>query len=307
MEGRPILEVKKLAGETADAFCAILLCEIGCHDELRDRALEEHGFQVQRRHHDHEASILPHKARLVVLDGRGMSPSRFDAALAGLLVETAAADQADLVVVICDDQLDVAAARLLGTRAAIMCRPARADWNFVLEGLKGRGVSQLGDKGSEREAERIRRLNGQAELMVERSEAQAQEPDERGAEAEPREINATYVIAAADVRSVIKARRLREEVFPGGLLSDPAWDMLLDLLASGLEVKQVSVSSLCIASRAPPTTALRWVNILEQQRLIERRPDPHDKRRSFMSLSRKGRLAMAEYFAALKRANLPLV
>ncbi|TPG48283.1 hypothetical protein [Sphingomonas glacialis] len=66
-----------------------------------------------------------------------------------------------------------------------------------------------------------------------------------------------FEIAPRDIRQAIRARRLRDQHFGGGLFEDPAWDMLLDLFAAELERAQVSVSSLCIAAAVAPTTALR--------------------------------------------------
>src|SRR5690606_19158395 len=61
------------------------------------------------------------------------------------------------------------------------------------------------------------------------------------------------------VRRIIRQRQLRTRYFDAGLFADPAWDMLLDLTAAAAENTRVSVTSLCIASGVPPTTALRWI------------------------------------------------
>ncbi len=58
---------------------------------------------------------------------------------------------------------------------------------------------------------------------------------------------------------IIRQRQLRARFFDGELFADPAWDMLLDLTAARVEARRVSVTSLCIASGVPPTTALRWI------------------------------------------------
>lgn len=101
------------------------------------------------------------------------------------------------------------------------------------------------------------------------------------------------------MRRIIRQRQLRARYFDGDLFADPAWDMLLDLTAAAGEQVQVSVSSLCIASAVPPTTALRWIGVLTDAGLIERTEDPHDRRRVFLTLTRKAADAMAHYFAAL--------
>ncbi|MDM7954908.1 winged helix DNA-binding protein [Blastomonas sp.] len=87
------------------------------------------------------------------------------------------------------------------------------------------------------------------------------------------------------IRHLISIRRLRERFFSSDLFADPAWDILLDLAASRLEHRSVSVSSLCIAAAVPPTTALRWIRLMTEQQLLERRADPVDARRMFVDLS----------------------
>ena len=103
------------------------------------------------------------------------------------------------------------------------------------------------------------------------------------------------------VRSILKARLDRGRFFSPELFADPAWDMLLALYAAELGQQRVPVSSLCVASNVPMTTALRWISQLERENLIERRPDPFDARRFFLSLTRKAAEAMAQYFADTPR------
>ncbi len=102
------------------------------------------------------------------------------------------------------------------------------------------------------------------------------------------------------VRRIIRQRRLRSEYF-GDLFADPAWDILLDLTAARAEHVRVSVTSLCIASGVPPTTALRWIGQMTGAGLLEREEDDSDRRRVFIRLSDKAAEAMARYFAELGR------
>jgi DNA-binding MarR family transcriptional regulator len=90
---------------------------------------------------------------------------------------------------------------------------------------------------------------------------------------------------AFEVRQYLRARRLREALFPDGLFADPAWDILLDLYASEVEGQSVVISSACVAACVPPTTALRWLGRLEELDLICRADDPCDHRRSFVRLT----------------------
>lgn len=109
------------------------------------------------------------------------------------------------------------------------------------------------------------------------------------------------------VRKVIQQRQLRARFFPPELFADPAWDILLDLTASRVERRRVSVTSLCIASGVPPTTALRWISQLIDVGLLERQQDELDRRRAFIALTDKGAESMARYFAELgKDAPLTL-
>ena len=96
---------------------------------------------------------------------------------------------------------------------------------------------------------------------------------------------------------IIRARRARAECFPAHLFSEPAWDMLLDLLHADILDHNVSVSSVCIASNAPATTALRYLHLLEQDALVKRIPDPCDHRRCFIRLTEDAEAAFAELFA----------
>ena len=111
----------------------------------------------------------------------------------------------------------------------------------------------------------------------------------------------------AEIRRVIRARRLRAHFFDGRLLEDPGWDMLLDLFAAELERSQVSVSSLCIAAGVAPTTALRWISRMVDAGLLARVADPGDRRRAFLVLGAPASEAMRRYVAAVRRAGLPLV
>jgi DNA-binding MarR family transcriptional regulator len=101
------------------------------------------------------------------------------------------------------------------------------------------------------------------------------------------------------IRRIIRQRQQRERFFNNELFADPVWDMLLDLAAAASEYRRVSVTSLCIASRVPPSTALRWIGLMTDQGLLLRIEDPLDRRRVFVSLSNEAKIAMARYFESL--------
>ncbi|WP_337189657.1 MarR family transcriptional regulator [Aurantiacibacter rhizosphaerae] len=113
--------------------------------------------------------------------------------------------------------------------------------------------------------------------------------------------------SASLVRKIIAARQLRTRFFDGEFFADPAWDMLLDLTAARVEHARVSVTSLCIASGVPPTTALRWIGQMTEAGLFDRIEDETDRRRAFVCLSDKAAEGMARYFRELDREAKVLV
>jgi hypothetical protein len=108
---------------------------------------------------------------------------------------------------------------------------------------------------------------------------------------------------AARVRAIIRARRLRDQFFGPNLFADPAWDMLLDLMAARLEGQHVAVSSLCIAAAVPATTALRWIKVLTDQGLLLRVADPQDGRRIHIELSDQAAAALDAYLRTAQRIS----
>lgn len=102
------------------------------------------------------------------------------------------------------------------------------------------------------------------------------------------------------VREILRQRDMRAHFFQGTLFGDPAWDMLLDITAAYAERKRVSITSLCIASRVPQTTALRWIAHMTNAGLLKRENDDVDKRRAFVTLTSRAADAVSRYFAAIE-------
>jgi hypothetical protein len=104
-------------------------------------------------------------------------------------------------------------------------------------------------------------------------------------------------------RQTYDDRRRRTKIFRSEeLFGEPAWDILLDLFIAAKERRRVSVTSACIGSAVPSTTALRWITILEKQDMLVREADPGDARRVYVKLSARGYAAMLEYFASASRS-----
>lgn len=107
----------------------------------------------------------------------------------------------------------------------------------------------------------------------------------------------TERIVTEAAKALYSARRRRARHFSdlSAMFEEPAWDILLDLFISERENRDVSVSSACLAAFVPPTTALRWVGVLEQHGALQREPDPCDRRRINLRLTDQTRSAMYDY------------
>jgi len=105
-------------------------------------------------------------------------------------------------------------------------------------------------------------------------------------------------------RRYIKLRRKRERVWPN-LFHDPSWDILIDLYAASDGDRRVSVTSACIASAAPTSTALRHIDRLIILGLIERQEDVEDRRRVYLSLTAKGLSLSEDFMIGLAELQFP--
>lgn len=108
-------------------------------------------------------------------------------------------------------------------------------------------------------------------------------------------IDANLVSARELVRHLRTLRRLRSKHLPGGLFSDPAWDMLIELKYVEITGEKISVSSLGSTTEITPTTCLRHIERLISLGLISRSPDPRDGRRFFVQLTSEGSASLDRY------------
>lgn len=96
------------------------------------------------------------------------------------------------------------------------------------------------------------------------------------------------------LRALLAMRMDRRRLFPEIAGGETAWDMLLDLAVAQASGQRVSVSALCAGAGTSVTTALRRLEDLEQQGLVERYPDPNDRRRVWLKLSENGHTSVRE-------------
>lgn len=198
--------------------------------------------------------------------------------------------------------VDIVAARTPHTGVQQLCDGSEAEWAMAASLATATQPVSLHDVGKN-QPPRLQQLS----LEVGRiATILASLSEEEESDAQAGEAGAERNIEAGQVRAMIRARRLRDHYFKGDLFADPAWDMLLDLMAARLENRRVAVSSLCIAAAVPPTTALRWIKVLSDQGLFVRVADEQDGRRVFIQLSDATAAALEAYLRAALRIS-PLV
>jgi hypothetical protein len=221
-----------------------------------------------------------------------------------------------VVIAINDQLIDLVGATMLGGRYDVLCAPSMVERFMAMSTALARDHGlRLTDATRDTESARLQRLNDEVariaetlarltssgqraatrpSMMGDRAIAYRADPGADPGDNKP-------PVSAAEVRQLIRARRLRDQFFGDSLFEDPAWDMLLDLYAADLERARVSVSSLCIAAAVAPTTALRWIGRMTDAGLFERQPDPFDRRRAYMALSAQAIGGMRGYFTAVTR------
>ena len=209
--------------------------------------------------------------------------------------------------------IDIVAARTTNATTVILSEPSINDRAAALALSLGEKAMVFNDVSAEIDVVRLRRLADEVSRIA-RSLAKISSHDSGEAMmGGVRHVQLAFAIqppempSAATLRQFIRLRRLRDSYFDAALFADPAWDMLLDLLAARIEEDRVAVSSLCIAAAVPPTTGLRWIKEMTDRGLFERHADPDDGRRIFIRLSEPTALAMGRYFAAVKKLGVPII
>lgn len=100
----------------------------------------------------------------------------------------------------------------------------------------------------------------------------------------------THLVGLAEEE--LRRRKLRARFLPAQFFGEAAWSMLLDLYVSEFRQRPVATTSACIAADVPASTALRWLDLLEQRSLIERYDSDQDRRVKFIRLTGDGRQAL---------------
>lgn len=97
-------------------------------------------------------------------------------------------------------------------------------------------------------------------------------------------------------RRAWRARRERQRIFGPSIVTDPAWDILLDLFIARLEERPVTVSDLGSAIAVSKPTALRWIAQLIEAKLVASAPNASEADDRRLQLTDEGLNLMCDYF-----------
>jgi DNA-binding MarR family transcriptional regulator len=111
------------------------------------------------------------------------------------------------------------------------------------------------------------------------------------------------VEAAEIISQIIVARRARIGFFRPELFSDPAWDLLLALFLAREREQTITVAELTEATATPISTAVRWIDVLERDGLVQRNPDPSCLDQDRVELSVRGTAAICQWLENCKRTS----
>lgn len=272
--------------------------DIARAESVREAVAEAGGRVSAMLPIDEAVERIEAQARLaaVVIDVRKDGGADLDALLARI-DRSAGEGRFASVVTVPMELIDVASASIRARDVTLLCDPTPAERTAAIAQALTRRSAHLADVGSG-----LKELADEVARIAKTLQTMASEDPARAVSA-PRGSNARngQPSEAAMIRVMIRVRRLRNQFFPAELFADPAWDMLLDLMAARLEGRAVAVSSLCIASAVPPTTALRWIKTLTDANLFERVADSNDGRRVFIELTEIAEKGMLAYLTQLQR------
>lgn len=131
--------------------------------------------------------------------------------------------------------------------------------------------------------------DGRVARLVER--AVAQPPRRPPARDQSTELRTLQLLADID--------DCRATLLDGLIEPDATWSMLTELLRAKVARRRISVTSLCLASKNPVTTALRRIDRLLEAEFVTCTQDPKDRRRKYIELTEQGERRLHETLGAV--------
>lgn len=92
--------------------------------------------------------------------------------------------------------------------------------------------------------------------------------------------------------SVVAMRERRKKFFNASMFGEPAWDIVMALYLAEGRGQSANINVITRAAGVPLTTALRWIDYLENQQLIAREKHPTDLRATIVRLTDKAQKAL---------------
>jgi hypothetical protein len=114
------------------------------------------------------------------------------------------------------------------------------------------------------------------------------------------ELQPNSLIVASELYRLrrVRARKFGAEAY---IFGDPAWDILLNLFIAYRSGNKVSKSNAALAGETPESTGYRILKELDKIGLVQNEKDSSDRRRIFVSLTKRA-CAMME--ACLQTSNV---
>lgn len=103
----------------------------------------------------------------------------------------------------------------------------------------------------------------------------------------------------AKAEKALKWARTKSKVMEtdSGLFADSCWNMCLDIFICDLKNELITISSVAHSSGIPMTTAVRYINVMAAQGLLEKTLNPSDQRMTFVSTSAAGKEKITKLLA----------
>jgi hypothetical protein len=152
------------------------------------------------------------------------------------------------VITIAPDLIGVVTARIDHQDVTLLCEPDEIERTAAIGMALARRRYRLHDMSSDGGTVRLKQLSEEVSRIARTLAALSGEQPRAEIRTVPladRRQNYTAAPAptgeVAMIRAMIRGRRLRDQFFDESLFADPAWDMMLDLMAARIEQRQVAV------------------------------------------------------------------